>query len=92
MRVATLEIKFYAPWVHSLKEKRMVVKSLTSKIRNKFNVSVCEVDEQDTLQTAVIGIAAIAANSSQADSIIDTILAYIETATEAEIVSADRDY
>lgn len=92
MRIAVLEIKLHAPWVHSLKEKRMEVKSLTSKIHNKFNVSVAEVDEQDIHQTIVIGIAGIAANSSQGDSIIDTILSFVESNTEAEVVSVNRDF
>ena len=34
-----------APWVHSLKEKRMIVKSLVAKLRNRFNVSAAEIDE-----------------------------------------------
>lgn len=44
IKVLVLKIKLYAPWVHSLKEKRMVVKSLLAKIRNKFQVSVAEVE------------------------------------------------
>lgn len=91
MRITVLQIKLYAPWVHSLKEKRMEVKSLTAKIRNKFNVSVAEVDEQDTHQTIVIGIAGIAANSSQSDSIADTVVSFVESNTEAEIVSVNRE-
>ena len=43
MMILSLKIKLHAPWVHSLKEKRMVVKSLLSKMRNKFNVAVAEV-------------------------------------------------
>lgn len=89
MLVATLEIKLYAPWGHSLKEKRMEVKSLTAKIGNKFNVSVAETAEQDTHQTIVIGVAAIAA--AGADSILDHVLNFIESNSEAEIVSAERE-
>lgn len=92
MRAVILQIKLYAPWVHSLKEKRMEVKSLIAKLRNKFNVSAAEVDEQDTHQTIVIGIASIAANTSQGDSIIDNILDFVESNTEAEIVSVDREF
>lgn len=36
IKVLVLKIKLYAPWVHSLKEKQMVVKSLLAKIRNKL--------------------------------------------------------
>ena len=56
IKIAVLTIKLYAPWVHSLKEKRMVVKSLMSKIRNKFQISVAEVQDQDIHQSIVIGI------------------------------------
>ena len=54
MMILSLKIKLHAPWVHSLKEKRMVVKSLLSKMRNKFNVAVAEVGEQDIHQTIVM--------------------------------------
>lgn len=91
MLVATLEIKLYAPWVHSLKEKRMELKSLTAKIRNKFNVSVAEVAAQDTHQTLVIGVAAVAADTAQADSILDHVLNFIAGNSETEIVSVERE-
>lgn len=91
MQIAVLTVRLYAPWVHSLKEKRMEVKSLLARLRNKFNVSAAEVGEQDTHQTIVVGIAAIAADSSQADSILDHLLNFIEASTEAEIMSVQRE-
>lgn len=90
MRIAGMTIRLYAPWVQSLKEKRMEVKSLTTRIRNKFNVSVAETDEQDIHKTIVISVAAIAADSAQGDAIIDTILNFIGENTEAEITSVER--
>ena len=59
MRVLNLKITLRASWVHSLKEKRMVVKSIVQRLKNKFNVSVGEVDEQDIHQIIVIGISAV---------------------------------
>lgn len=90
MRIAAMKIRLYAPWVHSLKEKRMEVKSLTARIKGKFNVSVAEIGSQDIHQTIDIGVAAIAADSAQSDSIIDTVLAFIEANTEAEITAVER--
>lgn len=87
-KIAVMEIKLYAPWVHSLKEKRMVVKSLLGKIRSRYAVSAAETGLQDVHQTAVIGIAA---HSAQADSMMDDILAFVESSTEAEILSVDRE-
>ena len=91
MRVLALTIRLYAPWVHSLKEKRMEVKSLIAQLQNKFHVSAAEVDEQDVHQTIVIGIAAIAADQSQADSISDHLCNYVEGKTEAEMVSVQKE-
>lgn len=48
MTVAVLTLRLRAPWAHSLKEKRMELKSLLARLRNRFNVSAAETDEQDT--------------------------------------------
>lgn len=89
--ILSLTIKLRAPWVHSLKEKRMVVKSLIAKLRNKFNVSAAETGEQDIHQTVVIGVAAIVAGNGQADSVMEEILHFVEENTEAEIVEVERE-
>ena len=91
MRVALLTVKLYAPWVHTLKEKRMEAKSLLAKIRNQFNVSAAETDAQDVHQTIILGFAAIAADAAQADSILDHVLHFLEANTEAETLSAERE-
>lgn len=89
MKVLTIKIKLYAPWVHSLKEKRMIVKSILGKVRNKFNVSAAEVDEQDVHQTIVIGIVSIIAHHAQADSMEEEIIQFVEMNTDAEILEID---
>lgn len=91
MKIAVLKIRLYAPWVHSLKEKRMIIKSLLAKIRNKFQVSAAEVEEQDVHQILVIGVAAIVPHSAQADSMMDEIIDFVEQNTEAEIVAEERE-
>ena len=91
LNIAVMEIRLYAPWVHSLKEKRMVVKSLLGKIRSRYAVSAAETAEQDIHQTVVIGVASIAAHAAQADSMREDILAFGEENPEAEIVSVERE-
>lgn len=91
MIVGTVEIKLYAPWVSSLKEKRMIVKSLIARTRNKFNVSIAEIAEQDTHQTIILGVACATSSVSQADSIVDHVIDLIESCTEAEIIQIDRE-
>lgn len=91
MKIFLMHITLRASWVHSLKEKRMVVKSLVQRLKNKFNVSVSEVAEQDIHQTIVIGIAGIGGSSSQLDSIMENILNFIENNTDAEIVGIKEE-
>ena len=91
MILGTAQIKIHMPWVHSLKEKRRVVKSICAKVRNQFNVSVAEIDEQDIHQIAVIGFAGIAGDRAQADSIIDHVVNFVEDNTEGEVISVNRD-
>ena len=91
MRIAVAELHFYAPFVHTLKEKRMVVQSLVAKTQKKFSVSVAEVGEQDLHQSIVLGVAAIVPHAAQADSVLDTIIPFMEANTEAERVDIRRD-
>ena len=91
MKIAAMTFKLYAPWVHSLKEKRMVVKSLIAKLQNRYHVSAVEIDEQDTHQIIVIGVAAIVPHNAMADSLMDDISMFIEENTEAEIIDEQRE-
>ena len=86
-----MTFRLRVPWVHSLKEKRMAVKSLVAKLQNRFHVSAAEVDEQDVHQIIVIGAAAIVPHSALADSLMDEISAFVEENTEAEILDEHRE-
>lgn len=89
--VLTLTVRLHAPWCRSLKDKRSEVKMLLSRLRGKFNVSAAEVGEQDQICLIELGIAAIAANSAQADSIAESVAGFIQFNTEAEILSVEKE-
>lgn len=91
MNIASMTFRLHAPWVHSLKEKRMIVKSIIAKLQNKFHVSAAEVDEQDTHQIIVIGVAFIVPHNALADSIMDEISQFVDENTEAEILDEMRE-
>ena len=91
MFIGTAQITIYAPWVHSLKEKRMVVRSICAKVRNKFNVSIAEVGAQDLHQRFVLGFACVAGEAALADSMIESTLNFIQDNTEAEIVDIQKE-
>ncbi|WP_283698427.1 DUF503 domain-containing protein [Clostridium perfringens] len=91
MRVLNLKITLRASWVHSLKEKRMVVKSIVQRLKNKFNVSVGEVHEQDIHQIIFIGISAVCGDQKQVDSTLENLIDFVEENTDAEIINIESD-
>ena len=86
-----MSFRLHAPWVHSLKEKRMIVKSIISRLQNRFHVSVAEIEERDTHQIIVIGVASIIPNNAVADSMMDEISRFIEENCEAQILDEERE-
>lgn len=91
MKILLMKVTLRASWVHSLKEKRMVIKSIMQKLKNKFNISVAEVDMQDTHQILVIGISGVCTNAQQIDSTAENIISFIESNTEAELIDIEKD-
>lgn len=91
MIIAAMIFRLRAPWVHSLKEKRMIVKSLVAQLQNRFHVSAAEIDAQDIHQIIVLGLAAVVPHNALADSLMDEISQFVETATDAEIVEETRE-
>ena len=91
MMIIGMEIRLYAPWVHSLKEKRMIVKSLTAKIQNRFHVSAAEVEAQDVHQTIVIGVASIVPHRAQADRFAREVQRFVEESTEAQVMDVQTE-
>jgi uncharacterized protein len=59
MAIIALRIELVIEQAHSLKDRRQVVRSLKDKLRHGFNISVAELDEAVTWQSATIGVAAI---------------------------------
>jgi hypothetical protein len=78
MIIGACTLTLHLPMVGSLKEKRQIIKSLLARVRNEFNVSIAEVDAQDTWQVAVIGLACVSASERYARGQIDAVLRFIE--------------
>lgn len=91
VKVLIMSINLRADWVHSLKEKRMIIKSITQKLKNKFNISVNEILDQDVHQSIVIGISSICSSNAQVDSVIENIINFIESNTDAELVRIQQE-
>jgi uncharacterized protein YlxP (DUF503 family) len=89
MLVALCRFDLRIPGVGSLKEKRHVVKTLTSSLRQKFNVSVAEVDHHDLWQRAGIGVSAVAADGYHLKRVMHEVERHVERWAEVEILNVD---
>ena len=91
MVVGTCTVGLHIPGSGSLKSKRFVLKSLKDRIRNKFNVSVAEVDHFDLWQRATIAVAVVSRDVKFADQVISNVLNLIESDTRINVIDIETD-
>ena len=77
MNVGVCKVNLRFPENSSLKGKRRILKSLTARLANKFNVAVAEVDNQDTWQLATIGVCCISNSRRHANQIMSNVVDFI---------------
>lgn len=88
MVVGVLQIALRLPESHSLKEKRRLVKSLVTRIRNKFNVSVSEIDSQDSWQLATLAVAHVGNDRRYTNELLDQVLRFSEGVRKMEVIDS----
>jgi uncharacterized protein YlxP (DUF503 family) len=76
---------------HSLKDKRRVVKTIVSRLRNHFNASVAEVGANDIHQRAEIGFAFIGNDAQLLNAKMDKLLNLAEDLGLAEMVDSEME-
>ena len=76
--LGVLSVAIHIPAAQSLKQKRFVLKSLKDKVRNKFNVSVAELDGQDKWQVSTLGFAMINNDHRYIDSCLANLKSFVE--------------
>ncbi len=86
MIIGVCQIELYIPDSGSLKQKRQVIKALKDRIRNRFNVSVAEIDHQELWQRCGLGIAVVTNENQHVDSTVSHILSMIDMDHRVEIL------
>jgi hypothetical protein len=87
MYVAALRLEFRIRDARSLKEKRHVIKSVSSHLARTFGVAVSEVDHQDLWNRATLGVAAVAPQLSQLDRILHTVERHMRERHDIELLA-----
>ena len=78
MNVGVCKVSLRIPENMSLKGKRQVIKSITGRVQNKFNVAVAEVENNDVWQTATLGIACLSNNRRHTNEVLSRVVNFIE--------------
>jgi uncharacterized protein YlxP (DUF503 family) len=86
MFIGVCRLALHLPENSSLKGKRKVVKSIVARVKNKFNVSIAEIEDHDKWQKINIGIATISNDKKHANSILVNIVSFIENLCLAELI------
>src|SRR5262245_13274784 len=85
MIVAVAVLELHIEFAQSLKEKRMVVKSLRDKLRHRFEISAAEVGLQDVHQRAQVGLSFVTNSRPTAQAMFEKIQDFIESSTDAVV-------
>jgi uncharacterized protein YlxP (DUF503 family) len=92
MNVGVCKVTLRIPENMSLKGKRQVLKSITSRVRNKFNVAVAEVGDNDAWQMATVGICYISNNKRHSNQVLSRVVNFIEASRfEIEILDYEME-
>lgn len=86
MVVGVCTVELFISGSQSLKDKRQVVHGLRDRLREKFNLSVAEVDGQDLWQKAVVGMACISNESRHANQVLEQALNLIKSMPAVEVI------
>lgn len=89
MAVGILTITLRIPGVHSLKQKRSVLKSLLVRLRQKFNISIAEVNDHDKWQSAVLEIACVSSNRPLIHQSLEHVLKFIDKDANVLVIGTD---
>ena len=86
MTIGFCRLVLFLPDSGSLKSKRSVLQGLTGRIRNKFNVSISEVADNDLWQKAVLGVAVVANDSRYANQVLSKVVSFVDSDVRLQLV------
>lgn len=78
MNIGVCKLQLRLPENQSLKGKRQVLHSITARVKDRYNVSIAEVDDQDLWQLVTLGIACVSESAQHANQVLSKVVDFIE--------------
>jgi len=92
MTIGLCTLEFHLPACRNLKEKRKFLNSFRSRVRNKFNVAVSEVEYHDLWQRSSIGVVSVAVDRDSIDRMFKKILSEAERQPDAQLIAVNVEF
>jgi uncharacterized protein YlxP (DUF503 family) len=92
MHAASLYVDLHLPAVHSLKEKRGVIRPILDGARHRFGVASAEVDAQDRWQRAGLGFATVASSARHVGDVLDSVERFVWSFPEVEVLAVRQQW
>lgn len=89
--VGTLRLRLHLPEARSLKDKRQIVVSLSQRLRNRFGLSVAELDDLEAWQVATLGVACVSSSEAVCCRLLDDVSRWVETAGPFLVLESRRE-
>ncbi|MEE9218687.1 MAG: DUF503 domain-containing protein [Acidobacteriota bacterium] len=89
MTIGSLRLEIFLPASRSLKDKRRVVRSLKDRLRGRYNISLAEVDHQETHQRTALGIVSIANDRQQIERLFQKLQTDVERAIPGDLLEVE---
>ena len=92
MNVGVCKLELRLPENESLKGKRRVIQSITTRLQNRYNISVAEIDNQGLWQLATLGITCVSNNRRHANEILSNVINFVAyNYPDVELLSSDTE-
>ena len=92
MHIGVCKIRLRIPDSRSLKAKRRVIKSLVTRLKNRFNIAVAEVEALETHQFAVLAAVSVSNDVAYLNKVISHVITFVETNVDAELVDYETEF
>ena len=92
MVIGSCKLTLHIPDGGSLKAKRQVLRRIKDRVKNKFNVSIAEVDDCDLWQRSTLGVATVSKDKTFANQVISGVVRLIESDGEISVIDVETDF
>ena len=92
MHIGVARLKLHLPEANSLKSKRGISRSLTSRIHNQFKVAVAEAEDNDLWQRLTLVVCCVSNDAAHATQVLDSVVGYVEDSRrDLELLDYDTE-